>query len=94
MNMRLGPKKAVRRRRRPKKTTGRRYARRGQHRRFLKEIVGIYIHRKPPTEMTVVFRLINILGLALLVLVLSILGSNDNFFEIVKLGKELFQALP
>jgi len=50
--------------------------------------------RQRPTELTIVLRLINILGLALIVMVVAFLGSDGNIKEIVNLGKELFRLLP
>lgn len=47
-----------------------------------------------PTELTIVLRLINILGLALIVMFVAFLGNDRNIKEIVDLGKELFHLLP
>jgi hypothetical protein len=53
-----------------------------------------YSDRQQPTELTIVLRLINILGLALIVMVVALLVKNGNIKEIVDLGKELFRLLP
>lgn len=91
---RLGPKHANRRRRRST-TTGRMPRRRWNRNHYL---LGRMTRRrarhKQPTDQVLLLRLINILGLALLVMVVAILGSNENLAEIVELARRLFQLLP
>jgi hypothetical protein len=94
MNMRPESKKNVRRRRKPKKMVKRKRQRMTLNTRLLEKVVEMYARRKPPTEMTILLRMINILGLTLLVLIMAILSSRENFKEIVEFGRWLFQAIP
>jgi hypothetical protein len=50
--------------------------------------------RQQPTELTLALRLINILGLALIVTVIALLVKNGDLEEIVNLAKELFRLIP
>jgi hypothetical protein len=92
--MRLGPKR-----------TNRRWSRSGRSRKhkhkpfrrkqlLAEKVLRHYAHRKRPTEFSILLRLINILGLVLLAMTVTILSSNENVKEILALAKELFLIVP
>lgn len=91
---RLGPKHADRRRRKTITTRRRPRRRWNRNRYLLGRMTRRRTRHKQPTDQVLLLRLINILGLALLVMVVAILGSNENLAEIVELGRRLFQLLP
>jgi hypothetical protein len=94
--MKIRPRPNHAKRRRNKSRTSRRRARGVWNRNMLllTKLAHKCTNRQPPTELTITLRLINILGLALIVMVLGYLGSDGNIKEIVDLGKELFRLLP
>jgi hypothetical protein len=61
---------------------------------LIEPLVHRFTCRQQPTELTIVLRLINILGLALIVVIVSLLSKNGNIKEIIDLGKDLFNLLP
>lgn len=91
---RLGPKHADRRRRKAITTMRKPRGRWNRNNYLSGRMPRRRTRHKQPTDQVLLLRLINILGLALLVMVVVILGSNENLAEIVELGRRLFQLLP
>lgn len=51
-------------------------------------------HRRPPAETDILLRLVNLLGLLLLVMTVAILSNHENIKEILELAKHLFWIVP
>ncbi len=94
MKMRPGPKNADRKRRRVKRAGKQRRGAWNRNMALISKLARQYVNHRSPTEITIVLRLINILGLALIVMVVAVLSNDGNIKEIVDLGKELFHLLP
>ena len=94
MEMRLEPKRTNGSRSRSGRSRKRK--RKGWRRRqfLLEKVLHHYTSRKQPTEISLLLRLINILGLVLLAMTVTILSSNENVKEIIALAKELFLIVP
>jgi hypothetical protein len=95
MRIRSSPNHASQRRKK-KSQTSRRRARGvwNQITTLVKMLAHQYASRQRPTELTIVLRLINILGLALIVTVIALLVKNESIEEIANLAKELFRLIP
>jgi len=94
MKIRPRPNHAKRRRNKTKKSQSRADYVWNRNVVLLTKLAHKCVSRQQPTELTIALRLINILGLALIVMVVAFLGSDGNIKEIVDLGKELFHLLP
>lgn len=60
---------------------------------LLEQLLRVCQRKHNNSATDVVLRLINILGLVLIVLVIAVVGAEDNRQEIINLVKELFQLL-
>jgi hypothetical protein len=90
---RLGPKHADRRRK-PKRSVKHIRGRWKHYKAALEKPVRQRKRPKEADEMAILLRLINILGLVLLMMSVSMLSNHENLKEIIDLARKLFILLP